>query len=208
MSDSQANVTDTLSKYPLVETVALEASSTFSHPEPLPIVTHLDDLALTVMLDFEHFPPSTIYPDELIDNALAHMRTAGEHLQFVIEKKTDIILGLISSADIQGVKPVKISQERRIRRQEVEVKMIMTKQKDTLTFDIENLRHTKVGSIVATLKHHKQHDALVVENCPDTQTQHVRGLFSLSKIGNMLGIDVASLVPETHTLSELQHIHS
>lgn len=207
MSDTNKSVADTIGKYSPIETVKLEANSTFPHPEPPPVIAHLDDLALSVMTDFEQITPTTIYPSAPIDNALTHMRASGEHVQLVVDE-ADAVLGLISSTDIQGAKPVKIIQDRRIRRQEVQVQMVMTKQKAVLTFDIDTLRHTKVGSIVATLKHAKQHYALVIENCADTHTQQVRGLFSLSKIGNMLGLDVASLVPEAYTLAELQHIHS
>ena len=193
--------------YTPVETISLAANSTFPHPEPPAVIAHLTDPALNVMIDFEQTTPVTIYANTSIDNALSQMHSCGEHVLLVIDQD-DAVLGLISSADIQGAKPLMLIQQRHIKRADVRVGMVMTPQQDVLTFDLDALRHAKVGNIVATLKLHKTHNALIVECDLDTQEQQVRGLFSLSRIGNMLGIDVTSLCPEAHSLAELQKIHS
>ena len=212
MNDESKALADKISKsYAAIDVTELKDNRTFPHrPEPL-IIAHLDDPALSVMTDFNQVTPSTIYADVPIDSALTQMRVLGEHVLLVIDQQ-DTVLGLISSGDIQGAKPVKIIQTRQIKRNDVLVRMVMTPQAEVTALTLDAVRHAKVGNIVTTLKDRKHHYALVVANAEitdnDENFQSICGLFSLSKIGNLLGLDVASLFPEAHSLAELQHLHS
>lgn len=190
--------------YTPINTLALREGVGYLHPPGLPAIAHWHDPAQQVLVDFKYMRAETIGADESIDAALALMRVCSYHVLLVTDKE-DKILGLISAEDLLGEKPLKAIQERRLARADISVRMVMTPQKAVLVFDIETLRHAKVGHIVSTLHAHKQHYALAVKIDETHKTQTVRGLFSLSLIAKQLGEDVASDVPEAHSIAELQH---
>ncbi len=191
--------------YETLPTITLAPNSPYLHSAELPEVIRLEDPALSVMIDFSKYKPTTIGVDELITNALIEMRVCDEHT-LLVKNSENRVEGLINSGDILGSRTVKVIQDRKIPRAKVKVRDVMTPQQELLTFDREQLRHAKVGHIVSTLRAQKQHYALVVDI--DEEQHCVCGLFSLSKIGKALGQDVLSSLIQAHTLAELQHLHS
>lgn len=195
-----------IKEYEALATVDLQADSPYLHSVELPEVIHLEDPALAVMVDYSKCKPTTVEVDELISHALIEMRACDEHVLLVKDKENHV-MGIISSGDILGSRPMKVIEDKKISRAQVKVRHVMTAQNHLLTFRREDLRHAKVGHIVSTLRAHKQHYAVVVEiDAHGKQT--VCGLFSLSKLGKALGKDVLSGLVEAHSLAELQHIHS
>ena len=55
---------------------------------------------------------------------------------------------------------------------------------------LEDVRVARVGDVLATLRQMNRQHALVVDNDPATGRPAVRGLFSLSQIGLLLGLDL------------------
>lgn len=159
-----------------------------AHPIELPEVVHIDDPALMVMIDFKQSKPPLISPDAAIDHALNEMKISGVHLMLVINKQEQII-GLISSEDILGEKPITLIQERRISRPEILVKMVMIPANQIIAFDMDDLRHARVGNVVNTLQQMRHHNALVLKTNEKGQTL-VRGLFSTSQISKQLHMDI------------------
>ncbi len=190
--------------YTPLPTLSLVSDKGYFHPLTLPVIAHWGDPALQVMVDFKYVVAETIGPDEAIDTALAAMKMCSYHVLLVTDKE-ERVLGLISSEDLLGEKPLKAIQERRLARTDISVRMVMTPQREVMAIDIEHLRHAKVGHIVATLHARKQHYALAVKLDEADQQQTVRGLYSLSMIGKQLGVDVTSDVPEARSIAELQH---
>lgn len=189
--------------YQAIPVISLNAGSHFSHPPTPSDVAHLDDAAINVMNDFNNAHPITIGPDAPIPEAAMEMRVCNTHLLLVIDND-GIVIGLISSEDILGEKPMKITQERRIHRAEILVRMVMTPQAKIAAFDLEELRHAKVGNVIQTLHELNQHYAIVVEVDHLTGKQMVRGLFSLSHISRQVGYDVTFELHEAYTLAELK----
>ncbi len=187
-----------------IQTIQLNQNVGHLNPPTISAIAHWDDPALHVMVDFKYVKAETIGADESIDSALAAMKVCSYHVLLVTDKE-DNILGLISAEDLLGEKPLKAIQERRIARVDVTVRMVMTPQAEMVAIDVENLRHAKVGHIVATLHARKQHYALAVKVEEMSKVQVVRGLFSLSLISKQLGEDVSSDVPEAHSIAELHH---
>lgn len=174
--------------YQPLPTLHLNAGSPYFHTGDLPEIIHLNDPALSVMLDFKQTKAITIKPSALLHEANIEMKACGVHLLLVVDDEGKVV-GLISSEDILGEKPVKITQEKHVSRADVRVRMIMTPQEHILAIDYETLRLAKVAHVIQTLKQAKQHYALVVEL--DTHRhQTVRGLFSLSQISKQLDMNV------------------
>lgn len=185
-------------------TIPLKPETPHLHPPEPPAVAHWDDSALLVMVDFKFTRAATIAPDEGIDTALLEIKLTN-NVVLVVTDKEQKILGLVSAEDLLGEKPLKAIQEKRLPRTDIAVSMLMTHQRDILAFDIEELKHAKVGHIVNTLNSHRQHYALVVHIDPITGHQTARGLFSFSMISRQLGENIAKDITQAHSIAELQH---
>lgn len=185
-------------------TLALAPEVNYFDPLELPVIVHWDDPAVQVLINFKHTKAVMIGPEESIDAALMEMKACPYHVLLVVNKDLKI-LGLISSEDLLGEKPLKAIQEHRISRADISVRMVMTPQVEVIALDMESLRHAKVGHIVATLHAHRQHYAVAVKIDPETQAQSIRGLFASSLISKQLGTDVTSDLSEAHSIAELHH---
>jgi CBS domain containing-hemolysin-like protein len=190
--------------YHPLPTMHLNAGSPYYHTGDLPELIHLEDPALSVMVDFKHTRAITIAPTAFIAEAGIEMKACSVHLLLVVDNEGRVV-GLISSEDILGEKPVKITQEKHLSRAEIRVRLVMTPQEHIVAIDYETLRLAKVAHVVQTLKAAKQHYALVVETNHGTHQQTVRGLFSLSQISKQLTVNVIDDDPLARSLIELRH---
>lgn len=189
--------------YTPLPTVSLQSGVAYMHPLGPQEVVHWDDPALHAMVDFKYLKAETIGPDDSIDTALLAVKNCPYHVLLVVNHEHHV-LGIVSAEDLLGEKPLKAIEQKRLHRAEISVQMVMIPQREIVTFELESLRHAKVGHIVQTLRAHKQHYGLVVK-VDETQTQVIRGLFSSSVISKQLGTDVTSDLAEAHSIAELQH---
>lgn len=173
----------------------------YIHSGELPELVHLDDLALNVMFDYEHTRAVTIDKHALLADARIEMKACGVHTLLVIDEEQHVV-GLISSEDILGEKPVRVAQERLIQRAQVKVGMVMTPREDIVVLRYEQLRLARVGELVQTLRQAKQHYALVTEVRHDKTL--VRGLFSLTFISKHSPGQIGHDDLMAHTLMELR----
>lgn len=192
-------------KYTPQNCLQLQANTHFIRPPELPRIIHLDDPAREVMTDFHHIHPVTVDPDTPIDAALERMKAAGVRLLLVTDEAEQIV-GMITSNDIQGEKPVELVQEQRIRRHQITVAMIMVTPPGVDVLDLAQVTKLQVGHIVATLEKLQHQHLLVVETDPETHQQRICGLFSMSQITKQLSAG-KRIAPPQHrpTVAELVH---
>lgn len=196
-----------MSKYEALPTIAILPKGTMLQGHQLPELVHLDDPALSVMLDFTITPPHTITPHETMDQAINEMEVSGVHLLLVIDEEKHF-QGIISSEDVWGEKPIKVIQEGRIHRDQVLVKTIMVPYTEITALDFATVKSAKVGHIVKTLSAHKQHYALAISpSAHHPNVQIIRGIFTTAQISKQLHTDIASMFNGTESLSELQKRH-
>ena len=174
----------------------------YIHSGEMPELVHLDDLALHVMFDYEHTRAITIDQHALLADARIEMKACGVHVLLVIDEMQHVV-GIISSEDILGEKPVKVSQEKDIPRAQVKVRMVMTPREQIVVFHYADLKLARVGELVQTLRQAKQHYALVTD-IKENKTA-VPGLFSLTFISKRSPSKVGDDDLMAHTLSELRH---
>lgn len=180
----------------------LNENNTFSHPPELPELVHIEDPAHNVIMNFDVIKPVVVHPKTPINDALIEMKAAGTHIMLVIEDSK--VVGVISSEDILGEKPMQIIQERRIRRDEILVQSIMTPREKLVTIQLSDLRIAKVGHVIKTLNEHKQHYAIIVENDGPSQQQIVHGLVYIYEILKRLDKDIVTELREARSILELQ----
>ncbi len=174
-----------MTQYNTLPALNLNQSKLYTRSQLLPEIVHLEDPAHLVMLDFRIEGPNLILASESIDDALKEMKIHSTHILLVADKDNNL-LGIISSADILGEKPITIIQSRRIERQQVTVNMVMQTTDRILLLDSNLIQTAKVGNIVNTLKHHQHEYALVIYHNDNKNKFETSGLFDISQISKKL----------------------
>ncbi|MDP1574757.1 MAG: CBS domain-containing protein [Coxiellaceae bacterium] len=178
-----------MAKYEALPTISLQPNHTQLQTLQLPELVHLDDPALSILIDFTKTPPHTITPEDTLDHAIHEMEASGAHLLLVINKE-GYFQGIISAEDLWGEKPIKLIQERRVHRDQLFVKMIMAPHSQIIALDFSLLKNACVGHIVKTLSQHHKHYALVVNPSADNASHSIHGVFTLSQISKQLHMDL------------------
>lgn len=149
----------------------------------------MDSPALAVMTDLRQIPAATIDLEAPVDAANRFMIRRGVRLLLVSDDEYRV-LGLITSNDILGEKPVQFALERGIKRQEIRVRDIMIPCERLEVLFYADLVQAEVGHIVATLQRTGRQHALVADMGDDGGTETVRGIFSASQIARQLGVAI------------------
>lgn len=161
----------------------------FRPQQTLPNQVTTDDSALLVMTDLSLV---TTYTTELatpLTKALEMMVKRGVRLLLVQDANRQII-GLITSRDIEGERPDRILAKAGGTWEDLLVADIMTLKPKLEVLLMEDVAKARVGDIIATLRQVNRQHALVLDTDPATGQPTVRGLFSLSQIGVLLGLDI------------------
>jgi CBS domain-containing protein len=167
----------------------LQPGAGYAQPtQAVPEKVEPDDAALTVMTDLTRVTAIIILPGDAVDEAHRRMIQRGVRLLLVVDQDRKVV-GLISASDILGEKPVQAASGRGLRREEVMVRDVMTPQERLEVLAMADVRASKVGHIVATLRKAGRQHALVVES-DGRGRQTVRGLFSATQIARQLGATI------------------
>jgi hypothetical protein len=167
----------------------------------------LDSPATEVMTDLRRIGAATIGPRASIDEANRAMIVQGVRSLFVLEDSREV-MGIVTSTDIQGERPMQLAQARAVRRGELTVRDIMTPADRFEVLDLRDVQQARVGDVVATLRVAERQHALVVEAGEGTSAgQHtVRGVFSLTQIARQLGIAPQPMHDIARTFAEIEAV--
>lgn len=191
-------------KFELIETVTLDKQNSYIRSSKLPEMVHLDDSAYAVMEDFSTMHPHAISPTLSMDQALDEMKIHGVHL-LLIKNSDHAVIGLISTEDVLGSKPIQLLQERRMHRSKITVEMLMTPIKKIPAFRRKSMQYAKVGNVVETLTKHNQHFAFVIDEEHESDHYCLCGIFSTWQISRQLHQGITDPLDSAHSVSELQH---
>ncbi|NJM13930.1 MAG: hypothetical protein HC889_20655 [Synechococcaceae cyanobacterium SM1_2_3] len=100
------------------------------------------------------------------------------------------IVGLITSRDIEGEKPKRILAKAGGVWTDLLVADIMTLKPKLDVLLMTDVSDARVGHVIATLRQVNRQHAMVVDTDPNSGKLAVRGIFSLSQIGLLLGLDI------------------
>lgn len=178
------------SYHPLPQS-GLRSSAGYRLPDrSVGVAVGAESAAIEVMTDLRQVTPVTIGSFAGIEQANRTMIAYGVRALFVADDHRRV-LGLITSTDVLGEKPMQLTQQRGIRHGEVLVRDIMTPEEHLEAIDLAVVLHARVGDIVATLKQSGRRHALVVNESVERTAgggQMVCGIFSLTQIARQLGI--------------------
>lgn len=140
--------------------------------------------AVRVMTDFIRDLPVTVDADRLIDDALRDMIVAGVRALLVV--RNDRVVGLITSYDIQGERPLQfLATSGFSRHDEIAVRHIMTPWSEVRKIDMAWVSDARVADINAHFQRTSASHIAVIERA-DGGEEIVRGLFSRTRIERQL----------------------
>lgn len=142
----------------------------------------LTDPATFVMTDFRERSFFRVAPDEQIDEVLNKMKHAGLRAAFVMDKQSDRLLGLITSYDIMGEKPLRYLQSAGFtEHKDILVSDIMENLKEMVAVEVHDVEKATVRSVLDVLQKSGRTHLPVVEKKAGEEL-HLRGLFSASRV--------------------------
>jgi CBS domain-containing protein len=138
------------------------------------------DPALHAMTDFTSKIAITVAPDRQIDAALSDMARLGVRAMLVL--RGDSVIGLITSYDIEGPRPLQFAERPDLRRREdIRVGDIMTEWDDLPTLDWHTVQTARMSDVLEIFEGVGVMHLLVVES-DERGAEVVRGLISRSRI--------------------------
>lgn len=145
--------------------------------------------AIEAMTDFLRTNVVMIGADDSIVDANARMISRGVRL-LMVSGTDETVLGLITARDILGEKPLQIAQARGCKRDDLKVADLMTPIGNVDTLYLNEVLNVRVIDILDALKHLGRQHILVEDVDPTTGMPRVRGMFSATHIGRLLGVPV------------------
>lgn len=164
-----------MSEYHVLPTQRLVGAIRVSHPASPKSVT-LESPALDIMTDLRHSHVAVIEPHATIEFANLYMKQRGVRSLFVLGTDGNL-QGVITATDILGEKPLRFTQERNVKYQEIVVSDIMTPLFELEAITIEDVQHAKVRHVIASLCEAGRQHTLVLERDSDDNLL-ICGLFS------------------------------
>lgn len=191
-------------QYAALSCVRLNAGIACQTPDGLAPIVHAGDPALSVMTDFAEVTPLTIEPGMRLGTAMRKMKAAGMRL-LLVPDQDDNIVGIITACDIQGERPVRLSEDMRIPRDDIHVDMLMTPLDKVDAIDMNTVRTARVGDIINTLRDQECQHLLVVDSDRITGDQTIRGVFCMANISRLIGRDVSNPEHVAQSFAEVLH---
>ncbi len=148
-----------------------------------------DSPAVEAMTDFLRVNVVTIGASESLVDANARMISRGVRM-LIVSAPDDGVLGLITARDIMGEKPMQLAQSRGCKRDELRVTDLMTPIGSVDTLYLNEVLNARVIDILDALKSLGRQHILVEDIDPTTGLPRLRGMFSATHIGRLLGVPV------------------
>src|ERR1700737_4174363 len=143
------------------------------------------DPAILAIPDFTREHPVTVDEERQIDDALHDMIRLGVRAMLVVREQR--IVGLITSYDIQGERPLQFLQTSTYtRHQDVRVGHIMTPWDKLLAVDWESIQSIRAGDLLHALEDAGITHLLVIEAGKKNTVPIVRALVSRARLARQL----------------------
>jgi DeoR family transcriptional regulator, catabolite repression regulator len=143
------------------------------------------DPAIHAITDFTREHPATVDEERQIDGALEDMIRLGVRALLVVREQR--IVGLITSYDIQGERPLQFLQSSTYtRHQDIRVGHIMTPWDKLLAVDWESVQAVRAGDLLHVLEEAEMTHLLVIERSKRNASPIVRALVSRARLARQL----------------------
>jgi len=189
-------------EYSPIKAHFLQMGASFVRPtQVLPERVTLEDSAMSVMTDLKKVSVVTVRAKTPMEKGHEKMRRYGVRTLLVLDE-TDKVLGLLTTTDILGEKPMRFLQHMGGTHADILVRDIMTPQRELEVLNLQDVIGAKVGHVLATLKAAGRQHAMVVEENPNLP-QGICGFFSATQIARQLGVHI-HIAEIARTFSEIE----
>lgn len=166
-----------------------------------------DSPAIEAMTDFTRISVVTIAATATLDAANARMISRGVRL-LLVSAPDHTVEGLISARDVLGERPMQIALARGGKREDLTVRDLMVPATQIDTLYLNEVLNARVSDILTALKKQGRQHIMVEDIDPGTGLPRVRGIFSATQIGRLLGVPVLGFdLPQTFAEIEAALAH-
>lgn len=144
-----------------------------------------DDEALSVMIDFRSRSSVTVHENDKIDDALEHLKHTGVRCAFVVDKKQQSVVGMLTAHDVLGEKPQQHIHFFGGERSDVQVTDIMQKLGEWRVAELQDIQQSTVADVLNIFNKTGLTHLPVIEVNDGSQAR-LRGMFSFAKIKRLL----------------------
>jgi CBS domain-containing protein len=154
----------------------------------------LSDPAIYALTDFKRDYPMTVDAERQIDDALSDMIRLSVRALLVAKEKR--LVGLITSYDIQGERPMQFLQSSNYSRHEdIRVVHVMTPWDELMALDWDHVEAARAGELLMLFEQTNLTHLLIVEVDRKTSHSTVRALASRARLLRQLGERASALEP-------------
>ena len=145
--------------------------------------------AIEVMTDFGRVNAVTVTPEASLASANSMMISRGVRL-LLVTGQGERLEGLITARDVLGEKPIQIALARGSKRDDLTVRDLMCPLANIDTLHLSEVMNARVIDVLDALKALGRQHIMVEDVDPATGLPRVRGIFSATQIGRLLGVPV------------------
>lgn len=145
--------------------------------------------AIEAMTDFSRVTAATIGAGAPVTVANATMISRGVRLLLVVDEDGRL-QGLITARDTLGEKPMQVSQAKGAKHHELTVADLMCPVGEIDTVTLNDVVNARVVDILDALRSLGRQHILVEDVNPASGSPRLRGVFSATQIGRLLGVPV------------------
>jgi CBS domain-containing protein len=157
----------------------------------------MSDPAVYAVTDFTRDYPMTVDPERQIDGALSDMIRLG--VRALLVAKDQRLVGLVTSYDIQGERPMQFLQSSNYSRHEdIRVVHVMTPWDELVALDWDSVESARAGELYAAFEQTSLTHLLVIETDRRTHRSVVRALASRARLLRQLGDQVSGPAEPGH----------
>jgi CBS domain-containing protein len=157
----------------------------------------MSDPAVYAVTDFTRDYPMTVDPERQIDDALSDMIRLG--VRALLVAKDQRLVGLVTSYDIQGERPMQFLQSSNYSRHEdIRVVHVMTPWDELVALDWESVESARAGELYEAFRQTSLTHLLVIETDRRTRRSAVRALASRARLLRQLGDQVSGSLHTAH----------
>lgn len=156
-----------------------------------------NDPAIYAITDFKRDYPMTVDAERQIDEALSDMIRLS--VRALLVAKDQRLVGLVTSYDIQGERPIQFLQASNYsRHQDIRVMDVMTPWDELQVLDWESVESARAAELMAVFEHTSLTHLLVIEVDRKSSMSTVRALASRARLMRQLAGRKSGLVEPRH----------